>query len=343
MKYGPGGIKGGKKKMLTNDLTAQYDLGIKKMQYNRSNYYLETNKGQYLLRKVNIPREQIAFEYEINKQLINKGFQALEKIYLTKKQSPYAFQQDKVYILQSYREVEEIDFKDEEDLRQILTVLGRFHKVAKYIQTPDRKIENAAIKNIYEYFQKRSAETKKIKNSISGISQKSKFEIMFNEDYRVYEALEHMALSLVNEDVALKLIEKAKKQFTLVHNEYTYHAVGKGKNKEYIINHLDACSYNIQLLDVANVLTKVMQKNNWDIRLLDKLVQDYVKVNPLSDEEYRVLKAMLIFPEKFASICHKYTTSRRRNNYSMFELKWENMIAYKEEQLKAASDIEKYL
>lgn len=329
--------------MLNNDLIAQYDLGVKKVQYNRSNYYLETSKGQYVLRKVNIPREQIAFEYEVNKELIDKGFKNLEKLYLTKKQSPYALQQDRIYVLQSYRQVEEIDFREENDLKQVINVLANFHRVAKDIYVPERKIENVSIKNVYEYFQKRTLETKKMKDKMVGISQKSKFERMFVEGYKDYQELEHIALKLMNEEISNGLIQQAKMGLTIVHNEYTYHALGKTKEGQYIINHLDACSYNIQLLDVANVLIKVMQKNNWDIELLDKLIKGYRSVNPLKEDEYKALKAMLIFPEKFASICHRYMTSRRRNNYSMFELKWENMLVYKEEQLKAAYMIQKHL
>ncbi|MGL5677597.1 MAG: hypothetical protein ACRDDX_14400 [Cellulosilyticaceae bacterium] len=330
-------------KMFNNDLATQYDLVVKKMYYNRSNYYLDTNKGQYLLRKVIMPKEQIAFEYEVNKQLIQKGFNEIEKIYLTKKQSPYVQQQDKLYMLQSYRAMDEIDFKLEVDLRGMICVLARFHKAAQNITSSERNIENAGLKNIYEYFQKRHIETKKMKNNMSGISQKSKFEMMFAEHYKVYEELEQMAIELISKEIAEKLIDKAKKNHTVIHNEYTYHAVSKIAQKQYVITHLDACSYNIQLLDLANVLTKVMQKNDWNMQLLYDLVQEYTNINTLSEEEIKVLKAMLIFPEKFASICHKYMTSKRRNNYSMFEMKWENMLVYKEEQLRAAKQIEKIL
>ena len=307
--------------MVNNDLTAQYDLGVKKMQYNRSNYYLDTTKGQYLLRKVNIPREQIAFEYEVNRQLIHAGFYEIGKMYLTKKQNPFALQQDKLYVLQAYKEVEEIDFRAEEDLRQVIAVLARFHKAAKHITSKERHVENASIKNIYQYFHKRTLEGKKMKNSICNMSQKTRFEIMFNEGYKEYERLQQMAMALIDEETAARLVQKAKEEGTIAHNDYTYHALGKTKEGQYVMNHLDACGYNIQLVDVANVLIKIMQKNGWNIKLLDCLIQDYIAINPLTADEWHVLKALLIFPEKFASMCQKYTYSRRRNNYSMFELK----------------------
>ncbi|MGL4362344.1 MAG: hypothetical protein ACRCSG_03565 [Cellulosilyticaceae bacterium] len=329
--------------MLSNDLTVQYDLMVNKIQYNRSSYLLETTTGQCFLRKVLIPTNQIIFEYEVNKQILDKGFTEIEKIHLTKKKTPYAVQQDRVYILQSYEEMEDIDFHLEEDLKNIVAVLARFHNAAQDIRVVGRKIDKTRIKNIQGYFKKRTIETKKMKNTLQKIAQKSPFEILFMEGYKEYEELEYMALDLITEEASMRLIEKAYSNRTISHNEYTYHAIEKSKEGIYIIKNLDTCGYNVQLLDLGKLLVKIMQKNNWDIVMLEKLIGEYVKIKSLTDEELQVLKSLLIFPEKFASICHKYYTSKHRNHYSMFGVKWENMLAYKDDQIKTARDIQKYL
>ncbi len=330
-------------KQQAHELIGQYDLNVKKIQYNRSHYYIETAQAAYLLRKVNIPKEQVAFEYEATTKLLNKGFQHLEKLYLTKKQSPYAVQQDKMYVLQAYRDLDEIDFRDKEDLKQAIKVLAAFHLAAKEIDFPTKHIEKVPMKNINDYFTKRAIECKKMKNQTANLSQKSKFEILFNENYNDYAKLQQAAIALMDKRISQQLIDTARQYRTLVHNEYTYHAVGKTTNGKYMIRQLDTCGYNIQVLDVANILTKVMQKNNWDIQLLAELIQTYRSINPLSEIEYQALKALLIFPEKFTSICHKYSNSKRRNNYTMFEMKWENMLEYKEKQLRVADAIRKEL
>lgn len=329
--------------MLNNDITTQYDIKLKKLHYDRSHYYLNTDKGQFLLRRVHIPKEQIYFEYEVNQQLIEKGFNQIEAICLTKKQIPYMLQQDKVYVLQTYREVDEIDLKNKEDLVGAVDLLAQFHKNARGIKSEARDIEEGNIKNIYEYFYKRRKESKKIKQNIMKLAKKSPFEVRFSEEHEAYDELEERALQLVNPIIAGALVEAAKINQTIAHNEFTYHAVGRTKEGIYVMNYLDTCTYNIQLMDVAHMLIKILQKNSWDINLLDQLIKTYLKVNTLTLDECNLLKAMLIFPDKYANICHKYMTSKRRNHYSMFEMKWENMSVYKDEQIKAAKAIEKYL
>lgn len=330
-------------KIVGNELFTQYDMSIKKFQYNRSNYYLETKQGNLLLRKTIVPKDQIYFQYEVIEQLLQKGFKEIDKIYLNKKQNPYGLYQDKYYILQSYHKTVEIDFTKEEDLKAIIEVLAKFHLAARNIDSVTRNIDNASVKNIYGYFQKRLTDTKNMKKKITKMSQKTKFEMLFLDNYKDYEMLEYMALDLVSEKTSNQLMEKVRKEKTVIHNDYTYHAVGCLEGGGYKINNLDSCTYNIQLLDLTNVLTKIMQKNNWRMDLLDKLILSYDKVSTLSADEINVLKAMLIFPEKYASICFKYTTSKHRNNYSMFEHKWENMLVYKEDQLITAKKLAKEL
>ena len=333
-------MEGGKEmKQVGNELFSQYDISIKKFQYSRSNYYLDTKQGQLLLRKTLIPRDQIMFVHEVTGQLIDRGFNEISKIYTTKKQVPYGNYLDKNFILQAYDKISEIDFADIGELKAIIEVLAKFHVAATHIHSKVRSVEGAGFKNIHEYFQKRVTDGRKMKKKITKMSQKTKFEIMFLEDYKAYEELQYKALELVKPESAHRLIEKAKRNKTILHNEFTYHAVGRLEDGNYKISNLDNCTYSIQLLDLSNVLTKIMQKNHWDISLLDQLIESYTSIHHLDEEEIRILKAMLIFPEKYASICFKYVTSKHRNNYSMFDHKWENMLVYKEEQLKTAYEI----
>ncbi|MEG0013791.1 MAG: CotS family spore coat protein [Cellulosilyticaceae bacterium] len=330
-------------RMLSNELTMQYELNVKKYQYNRSNYYLETNKGKYILRKVNIPKEQVIFEYEVNEYIHEQEFEQIAKICLNKKKVPYSIYKDKIYIMERYIDCQETDFKEVEDLKNITRVLAIFHKAGTGMKSQVRNIENASIKNIYEYFEKRHIESRKLRKRLAKLAQKTPFEIMFLKDYRVYEQLEKIALQCISVEDSNKLIAVAKENQTLIHNDYNYHAVSRVTKERYVINNLDSCVYNIQIVDLANLLTRIMQKNNWDIDLLKELIDIYNTYRPLSEAELRGLKAMLIFPEKYANICSKYLNSKRRAHYNMFEVKWQNMLEYRDGQLAAAYKIQEML
>lgn len=331
--------RGEKVKPLSKDILSQYDINIKRYQFIRSCYFLETNKGKFLLRKIDFPKEQVQFNYEVDAHLKQSNFKNINAIYTTKKRTPYAVFGEQLYIMQEYIECEETDFKNIEDLRNMIYLLAVFHKSARHVISKIKDAKQINIKNIYDYYAKRNLQNTKLKKKIIDLKQKSKFEIMFLDSCDEYTHLEQMALERINRELAEKLITDVKADCRIAHKDYTYHAVGKTNQNQYIINNIDVCGYDIQVIDLANILGRVMQKNEWDIAILYDLIKAYDSRNGLSKEEFGALKAMMIYPEKYNSICTKYLGSKRRWNYNMFEQKWQNMIDYRENQVKAAKII----
>lgn len=327
---------------LSKELITQYDINIRKYQYIRSNYYLETNKGRFVLRRVDLPKEQVLFCYDVDRYVRNNGFNNISSICTTKKNSPYALIGDQYYILQEYIPFEETDFQRFEDLKNTVSILAYFHKAARGVESSVRTAEEVRIKNIYEYYIKRKAENGKLKKSITRLRQKSKFELMFLQDSEAYRQLEDMALSSISNELVETLIQKSKQQKHVAHKDYTYHTVNKTEEGYYIIGQIDSCNYDIQILDLAQILIKIMQKNNWNYDVLYYLIEEYNRICPLNRDEFKLLKFKLIYPEKYNSICYKYISSKRRWNYSMFEQKWENMLGYKECQIRVAKMIDSW-
>ncbi len=326
-------------KPLGRELINQYDINIKKYQYIRSNYYVDTNKGKFVLRRVEVPKEQILFSYEVDTHLVQRQFKGFSHIISTKKKLPYAIIGEQYYIMQVYEPCEETDFKLYEDLRGIVTALALFHKYISRIESNIRDIEDVKIKNIYQYYLRRQIENTKLKKNILALKQKSNFEMMFLEGCEDYRHLEEVALSSIDLELVERLIKQVKGTKSVAHKDFTYHTVNKSEKREYIISQLDTCNYDIQVLDLAQILSKMMQKNGWNDEILYQLIEEYNKERTLSSDEFRMLKFMLIYPDKFNSICFKYLSSKRRWNYSMFEQKWENMCTYKDKQIKVAKQI----
>ena len=324
---------------LSRELIIQYDLNIKKYQYIRSNYYLDTNKGKFVLRRVELPKEQITFNYEVDTQLKENDYKGLSNIYTTKKKVPYALLGEQYYLMQEYEPCEETDFKAYEDLRGIIISLALFHKVAMDINSKVRLAEETKIKNIYDYYLRRRTENTKLKRNMLTLKQKSNFEIMFLEGCEEYRELEEIALESIDSDLVNRLINEVKQTRSIAHKDFTYHTVNRTEGGKYIIGDIDTCNYDIQILDLAQILSKMMQKNEWDDRILYQLIEEYNKERTISQDEFNMLKFMMIYPEKFNSICFKYIGSKRRWNYSMFEQKWENMLSYKSNQIQVAKQI----
>lgn len=327
---------------LSRELISQYDISVKRYQYIRSSYFLDTNKGRFTLRKVDLTKEQIGFSYEVDAHLNQDHFNSLNSIYGTKKKAPYALLGDETYVMQTYKPCEETDFKDYNDLKEIVLVLAKFHKQATNIESQIRQPEEVKMKNIYEYYLKRQSENNKLKKNIVTLKQKSNFEFMFLEECDVYRRLEEMALKNIDYDLSCRLIQNVRDKKEVAHKDFTYHTVNKTQDQEYIISQIDVCNYDIQILDLAQILCKIMQKNDWNKKILYSLIQEYDKERTISQDEMRLLKFLMTYPDKYNSICLKYMSSKRRWNYSMFEQKWLSMLAYRDKQIETANMIQNW-
>ena len=62
-------------------------------------------------------------------------------------------------------------------------------------------------------------------------------------------------------------------------------------------------------------MRKMMEKNGWSTELGKLLIQSYDSVRKLSEKELDMLKALLLFPEKFCKITNHYMNSKKNMDF----------------------------
>ena len=62
---------------------------------------------------------------------------------------------------------------------------------------------------------------------------------------------------------------------------------------------------------VEAVIDQVMEKYNWESRVFYRLVDEYDRICPLSDEEMELLMVLLSYPEKFWKIINQYINANK--------------------------------
>ena len=65
------------------------------------------------------------------------------------------------------------------------------------------------------------------------------------------------------------------------------------------------------MVDLANFLRKMMEKNSWDRKLGMRLLEVYDKKRELSAYERKLVYVLLLFPEKFWKISNHYSNSHK--------------------------------
>jgi CotS family spore coat protein len=97
---------------------------------------------------------------------------------------------------------------------------------------------------------------------------------------------------------------------TICHGAFHQHNVLRTPEGMRIVNFETMC-WNEPVVDLANFVRKMMEKNQWDVALGEGLFYAYDRVHALTDEQWQLLYDILLFPQKFWKVSNHYYNSHK--------------------------------
>ncbi len=281
-----------------------YDFEVEKIIRGRGGYILYTSKGLKLLREYDGSVGKLDLEAKIKKGLKEDGFLHVDAPILTKEEEFLSFDKyQNAYTLKEYYDGKECNLKNVEDMKIAAGNLARLHQSFSKINDLWERKEWEPLSLV---MQRRNQECKRVKNYIRSLNAKNEFEKLFlaNVDY-FYEQGEETKQRLSRLEQTYK--EECE---GICHGEYNQHNIVWVETRWQIIN-FENFVYNWCIMDLANFLRKMQEKNEWDIHVGNELLESYTKVRKLSAIEKEKLYGLLLFPEKFWKVANHYMNSRK--------------------------------
>jgi spore coat protein I len=164
-----------------------------------------------------------------------------------------------------------------------------------------------------ETFRKRAAELRRFRKVAKKRREPFDYEYSTIADYYCNKADEICARL---ENSRYNVISKQYEQSgCLCHREYTSHNILMDKNssapKPIVVLGFDSVCIEMPIYDLANFIRRRMRKCGWSAKDGEIIVEEYDKVNTVTDDEKEILKLLLQFPQKLWRIVNKYYNSRR--------------------------------
>ena len=170
-----------------------------------------------------------------------------------------------------------------------------------------QKKKETDLRSVYS---KHTREKKKAYNYLKQKKSRQLFEQMAYKNIEAFyeeacRACERLMSSTFNER-----LERAAQSMELSHGSYTYHNVLIDGKDTFVVN-FDRYKNECQINDLYQFIRKVMEKYNWESRVFYRLVDEYDRICPLSDEEMELLMVLLSYPEKFWKIINQYINANK--------------------------------
>lgn len=324
------------------DIFKEFGIHVKRCYKFRGMYICETNKGTKTICISDYTPVQVELEYNIKEHLIQKGFTCLNQLHMNSKNTPYVIYYNRVYVMSDWHNSQTADFYNRDDIEKSVQVLARMHIAARGFCNLPEGIKPVRMKNLGDTYEKRHRETIKLRRKIENVGSRTDFEVLYLRNAEIYKEFQEISKEFTNVPGYQKLMDQAVEKKSIAHHKYTYHNIITTKEEGTIITGFEKSGYDVQLIDLAYLTRRIMQRNRWDIDLLITIIEAYNKLIPLSQEEWGIMKGMIIYPERFAKLCNQYYHSKRRWNYHMYYRKLEKILEYKDDYVDCAKQLIKW-
>jgi CotS family spore coat protein len=273
-------------------------------------WWIKTDKGMYVLKKMSCSEETLKFLLDAVNHLIANGI-LLPRTIKTSDGREFVNVNGTCFVLSQAVEGKNPSYSSSRELDSIVKELARFHKASRgYSPKPGCKpkfhmglwIEDyrRQIEEINDYYK---SELAKSEHDAIG-------KVILAEFPYFYERA-NAAIAGLDGPEYRSWSETALKAGSLCHQDFAAgNLLINPSGSVYVID-TDSITIDIPARDIRKLLNKVMKKSGrWDIGLTASMLKSYQSVNPLTRDQWNVVKLDLMYPHLFIGAVNKYIYKR---------------------------------
>lgn len=290
------------------EILTQYDLMIRSFGNMRGAVMLDTDKGLKVLRPTQAGEQRLEFEDSVKQYIRNTGKLCVDTVCRTREGKLFAENSygDR-FCIRDWYYGEECSLKQEEHCLTATDTLNCFRELAYgFVMEEGHRIYERL--PLSEQFTKRARELKRVRSYIREKKQKSEFEVYY---LKLCDGYYEQALAAAE---YIKSGSEAEAESQLIHGNFSYHSLltdSPGGAECFVLTAFDKAGFGQPVSDFYYLLRKTMEKNDWDCNLGRNMILRYLQRSKEAEKEERLLKAQIMFPEKFWKITNYYYNNRK--------------------------------
>lgn len=291
----------------------QYNIDVKNTRKVRDAVLCETAQGLFLVKELRFSEKRLSVLEYLGEHLRRRGLENIDWILKNKENQLFSVSEEgNRYFLKKWFPGKECDIRREKDILDAVVNLTKIHMAMREFEA-DEEGERVAItpgEDLRNEYFRHNREMKKVRSFMRNRVGKGDFEIAFLKHFDAMYACADCALERLQASNYENLIRENRKNHGLIHGDYNYHNILMTYGGIATTN-FEHVQENIQITDFYYFLRKVMEKNQWDPVLGDKMINCYQKHLPFKEGEFEHIAICLAYPEKFWKAADSYYRSRK--------------------------------
>lgn len=284
----------------------QYGLTAENMYRGRGAILCETKEGLKILKEFGGAHNKLAMQRELQEHICEAGFPRTDRILLNQEgELVTADSEGTPYYVRNWFHGRECDTKSAGDIRKGALELAKLHKVMHLPTVPEYTRESLVME-----YTRHNAELRKVRKFILKKRRKNPFEDRILACMSEFLQEGEAAVEALKNSDYEQLRAQALEAGCVCHGEYNQHNILISDGTAAVTN-FGRWNFDVQVTDLYQYLRKIMEKNNWDIRLASQILDTYERERSLSAAEWRNLQIRLMYPWKFWKLVNCYAGNNK--------------------------------
>jgi CotS family spore coat protein len=317
----------------------QYPFAVKDSYRTRGGYLLDTSEGRLLIREFSGSRYKLSREQELLQHLRACGHLVDRIVPDQEGNLVSVYREYYPYVVKEAPEGRECDTRSESEILKAASLLASLHlSMQGVIELTEEDREHLAAPDTLEEMRRHNRELRKIDTFIRKKNRKNDFETAYLSCFHQVMDEARKAEQQLSVSGYEDLRQQAICEGHFCHGEYVHHNILVSGGRMAVIN-FERFALDVQVNDLYQFLRKIMEKQNYDLRLGLGILRAYSCVRPLSQEERAYLGIRLAYPEKFWKLANHYYNTNKAWIPGKHMEKLEKFLAQREKRVSFSREI----
>ncbi|WP_187119272.1 CotS family spore coat protein [Clostridium polynesiense] len=289
-------------KNILEKVLKNYNLNILEVYRKRSAYKVVAKEGLYCLKRMKHGEHKVKNGYILTKELNRLGFYNTAEYMLTANKKLYVKEAKYIFYLTTWIDGIESNLYESKEISECIKLLAKFHLAVQNINIGNLLLEDNSNKWIRHYENKLN-DLKLYEKIIKEKLMLSQFDNLYEQDILDEYNYGRFSLDLIS-SCDYNIINSSMKG--ICHDSFYYQNIIT-MNDEYYIIDLDSIVMDIQIVDLAKLIRRLMYSHNykWDFNKAKVIIETYNSVKKISPPELKLMLAVIAFPHRFWKIGKK--------------------------------------
>lgn len=317
----------------------QYPFTVKANWRARGAFLLDTSEGRRLIREFSGSTYKLQKEQELLEHLRSRG-------HLVDRMEPdregrlaTVYREYDLFVVKESLDGRECDTRSESEILKAASLLASLHRDMRCFMevTAEDRLRLSA-PDAEDEMERHDRELRKIYAFIRKKNRKNEFETAYLSCFPAVLEEARKTEQELRDSSYQALREQALTEGHFCHGEYIHHNILVASGQMAVIN-FEKFALDVQVNDLYLFLRKILEKQNYDLRLGRKILEAYDRVRPLSREEREYLSIRLKYPEKFWKLANYYYNTNKAWIPGKHMEKLEKFLSQQEKRVSFSSDV----